>query len=53
MTRTLVLRKESLTELTPGELGAVVGGSQVSRTCALVSFVPCYVLMTVVDGCLP
>lgn len=53
MTRTLALRQETLTELTPDDLGAVVGGSQVSRTCALVSFVPCYVVQTVIQGCLP
>ena len=33
MRRTLVLRKETLTELTPGELGAVVAG--LSDLCTL------------------
>lgn len=54
MTRTLALKKESLTELTAGDLEHVVGGSvtNVSRTCALWSFAPCYVIQTVVNGCL-
>ncbi|HEV2891441.1 MAG TPA: hypothetical protein VGX28_13795 [Frankiaceae bacterium] len=53
MTRSLVLKREAATELTPYELGAVAGGTQVSRTCALLTFAPCYVLLSVVEGCLP
>ena len=34
--RTLVLRREALTELTPGEMHAVVGGLEMSgKTCPL------------------
>lgn len=50
----LLLKKESLAELTADELGAVAGGTtQLSRTCALVSFAPCYVVMSLLEGCLP
>jgi hypothetical protein len=59
MKRTLTLKKDTLTELSPDDLGHVVGGTTgpVSRTCALWSFAPCYligyVVQTVVEGCLP
>jgi hypothetical protein len=49
----LVLKKETVADLTPGELESVAAGTQVSRTCALVSFVPCYVVQTLLGGCLP
>jgi hypothetical protein len=53
MKRTLALKKETLTELSPGDLGRIVGGTTpVTRTCALLTFFPCYVIQTVVDGCL-
>jgi methionine synthase I (cobalamin-dependent) len=52
--RALRLTREVLTELTPDELTGVVAGTTgpVSRTCALLTFAPCYVVQTVVAGCL-
>jgi hypothetical protein len=52
MNRTLRLSKGALTELTPQELAGVVGGTtNISRTCALLTFAPCYIVQTVIDGC--
>ena len=58
MKRTLVLKREVLTELSPEELGTVVGGTTpLSRTCALWSFAPCVliqvVVQSVVEHCVP
>lgn len=55
MTRTLRLKREALTELTTGELVSVAGGTTpVTRTCTpIVSYVPCFVVQSVLDGCLP
>jgi hypothetical protein len=55
MKRTLSLKKESLTELSTDELIDVVGGTTpVSRTCTpIISYVPCFVLVSVLNGCLP
>lgn len=53
MKRTLVLKRETVTELTSDELGAIDGGTQVTRTCAFLTFAPCYILLSVLDGCLP
>jgi hypothetical protein len=55
MKRTLSLKKESLTALTTDELVDVVGGTTpVSRTCTpIISYVPCFVLVSVLNGCLP
>lgn len=53
MKRTLTLKKESLAELTPDELGSVVGGTVVTRTCTpIVSYVPCAVVGSVLQSCM-
>ena len=51
--RTLALKRDVVSELTPEELGAVAAGTQVTRTCAFLTFAPCYVLLSVLEGCLP
>jgi len=48
----LVLKKEALADLTRDELESVAAGTQVSRTCALLTFAPCYVVQTLLGGCL-
>jgi hypothetical protein len=55
MKRTLSLKKESLTELSTDELVDVVGGTTpVSRTCTpIISYVPCVIVISLVQGCLP
>ena len=55
MTRTLRLKKESLAELTTDELVSVAGGTTpVTRTCTpIISYVPCLVVQSVLQGCLP
>jgi hypothetical protein len=55
MKRTLRLKKELLAELTTDELGDVVGGTTpITRTCTpIVSYVPCLIVQSVVQGCLP
>ena len=51
MKRTLALKKDTLTELSPEDLSDVVAGTgPVSRTCALWSFAPCVLVQVIVQS---
>ena len=57
MKRTLMLKKDSLTELTTDELGDVAGATGLSCTCALLTVTLCALVVEVVrsvaQGCQP